>query len=103
MGGIVWLGIGAHLGRTAEANDTGDFCCEVTNLPGLEAGRGFASDAELGFHNDVFLDTVGMLSISHPLSGGAGYFSSLQAAFEDVVAEAPDETQRLFEGWPLVI
>ena len=44
-----------------------------------------------------------MLSISNPLEGGAGYFSSLLAAFEDVLLEVPEDTERLFKGWPLYV
>ena len=60
--GMVWLGIGAHLGETVEANDAGDFCCEVTDKPGTEAGRGFASNVELGYHNDGALSLTLILA-----------------------------------------
>ena len=93
---MVWLGIGAHLGTTVENNDDGDFCCEVTEKPG-EEGRGFASNVELGFHNDTFLDTIGMLSVARAAEGGTSYFSSILAAYDDLADH--QDVEPLFTGW----
>lgn len=101
---MVYMGIGMHLGDTvSQSDELGDVLGFVKPAEGAMAVRGYRNNAEQNLHTDGTVDFVGMLCI-HPADGtdagqGLSRYASATAAYNDIVRDAPESLDTLFEGF----
>ena len=62
--------------------------------------RGYESNDELNFHCDGG-DCIGLACVRPSPTGGESGFVSLLAVYNELLAEAPELLEPLYEGFPL--
>lgn len=97
--GMIYWGIGMHLGRGVAQSPMGDRLGYVSDvsLPGTRE-RGYRSAQELRLHTDSD-DIVGMLCIRQSRSGGLSRLSSAVAIHNEIASTRPDLLEPLYLGF----
>jgi hypothetical protein len=91
--GLIYWGIGAHLGRAVAQNAQGDVLGHVRdmgrNTDADMHARGYQTAARLPFHNDS-CDIVGLCCLETATSGGLSSVASSVAVYNALVRSRPD-------------
>ncbi len=89
---MMYWGIGAYLGTAVSQSKRGDVLGDVRDI-GTDVktreGRGYTSNAELGFHTDS-ADVTGLLFVRTAKSGGISRFASSLAIHNEIARTRPD-------------
>jgi hypothetical protein len=98
--GLIYWGIGAHLGRAVAQNAQGDMLGHVRDMGRNTSvdmhARGYQTAARLPFHNDS-CDIVGLCCLETAQSGGLSSVASSVAVFNALACSRPDLAQALAE------
>ncbi|WP_394378351.1 TauD/TfdA family dioxygenase [Saccharopolyspora spinosa] len=104
--GLIYWGIGRHLGVPVPQNATGDLLGHVRDLGGREgrmigknASRGYNSNAGLAYHCDGS-DVVGLLCLKTARVGGASTVVSTGAIHNKILDVRPDLLEVLYDDFP---
>lgn len=100
--GIMFWGLGAHLGRAVAQNAYGDLLGHVWNL-GKDfttdtSARGYQSNLKLNFHTDT-TDIVGLLCLRSAKSGGLSSIASSAAIHNHMLQTAPELLNVLYDDF----
>ncbi|MBK4739314.1 TauD/TfdA family dioxygenase [Noviherbaspirillum pedocola] len=91
--GVIYWGIGTHLGRFAPQNAFGDVLGHVYDLgknPRVDMNaRGYQSNRMLPFHTDA-ADVVGLLCLRPAKAGGLSSIASSVTIHNEIAARRPD-------------
>lgn len=99
--GIVYFGLGLHLGVAVSQNSAGDLLGDVRDDgsdPADPAVRLYRTREHLPFHTDGS-DVVGLLCIRTAHSGGLSSIVSSTALYDEVLRRRPDLAPLWFEPW----
>lgn len=100
--GLIFWGLGRHMGNAIAQNAYGDVLGHVFDLgkdPSTDTGaRGYQSALKLPFHTDA-ADVVGLMCLRTAKQGGASSVASSLAVYNTMAAERPDLLQRLHEDF----
>lgn len=97
--GIVYWGIGTHLGRGLSQSVMGDRLGHVKDVSREDPNaRAYRNKQELSPHTD-FSDLVGLLSLRSAKSGGVSQLASALAVHNVILAERPQYLRRLYRGY----
>jgi len=100
--GLIFWGIGAHLGRARAQNAQGDMLGHVRDM-GRDMkkdmhARGYQTASLLPFHNDS-CDVVGLCCLETARQGGQSVVASSLAVYNELVRTRPDLAQTLCESF----
>lgn len=100
--GIIFWGIGSHLGRATAQNAYGDVLGHVWNL-GRDhtkdtASRGYQSKLRLNFHTDT-TDVVGLLCLRKAKKGGVSSVASSAAIHNELLRSKPELLRELYKNF----
>ncbi len=101
--GLVFWGLGLHLGLPGAQNPQGDLIGHVTATGGERHDplvRLYRTSAEIAFHCDA-ADAVGLVCLRAAPSGGRSRIASSVTVWNEVHARRPDLALRLFAPLPL--
>ena len=98
--GLIFWGLGAHLGRARAQNAQGDMLGHVRDM-GRDMkkdmhARGYQTASLLPFHNDS-CDVVGLCCLEVARQGGQSVVASSLAVYNELVRTRPDLAQALCE------
>ena len=99
--GIVYWGIGAHLGVPVPQNNDGDLLGHVRDTgedPADPAVRRYRTRGAQPFHTDG-ADIVGLLCLATSRSGGESSIASSVTVFSEMQRRRPDLVDLFFEPW----
>ncbi len=100
--GIIYWGIGTHLGRFAPQNAFGDVLGHVFDLgknPRVDmTARGYQSSRMLPFHTDA-ADVVGLLCLRPAKAGGLSSIASSVAIHNEMASRRPDLLALLYQNY----
>jgi len=97
--GMMYWGLGTHLGRGVPQSARGDRLGFVTDLSeSLAFNRGYRSARELTLHTDSD-DIVSLLAIRQGRSGGLSRLTSSLSVYNEMAATRPDLLAPLIEGF----
>lgn len=100
--GLIFWGLGRHMGSAIAQNAYGDVLGHVFDLgkdPRTDTGaRGYQSALKLPFHTDA-ADVVGLMCLRTAKAGGASSVTSSLAVYNAMAAQRPDLLQRLHEDF----
>ena len=98
--GLIWFGIGAHLGTARSQSVLGDRLGHVINAGGKDRReRAYRNSVELTPHTDA-CDIIAMLCLRPAAEGGASGYCSTHAIYNDIAANHPKHLETLYRGWP---
>ncbi len=98
--GLIWFGLGAHLGTARSQSVLGDRLGHVVNAGGKDRReRAYRNSVELTPHTDA-CDIIGMLCLRPALEGGASGYCSGLAVYNEIAANHPEHLEALYRGWP---
>jgi len=99
--GIIYWGVGSHLGVPVKQNVSGDLLGHIRDF-GKKWGelgvRGYETNGHLIFHTD-FSDMVGLLCLRRPKSGGFSRISSAMTVYNELVKLMPEHLPVLHRGF----
>jgi Taurine catabolism dioxygenase TauD, TfdA family len=97
--GMVFWGIGTHLGRGLSQSVMGDRLGHVKDMSREDPNaRAYRNKQELSPHTDLS-DLVGLLSLRRAKSGGTSRLTSALAVHNAILAERPQYLDRLYRGY----
>ncbi len=100
--GLIFWGLGRHMGSAIAQNAYGDVLGHVFDLgkdPRIDtSARGYQSTLKLPFHSDA-ADVVGLMCLRTAKQGGASSVVSSLAVYNAMAAQRPDLLQRLHEDF----
>ena len=95
--GIIYWGVGSHLGTPVRQNVAGDLLGHIRDF-GKKWGelgvRGYETNGHLIFHTD-FSDMVGLLCLRPPKSGGASRIASSMTVYNELLRDHPEHIKVL--------
>lgn len=98
--GLIYWGIGTHMGRAVAQNAQGDVLGHVRDMGRDQKrdrhARGYQTAARLPFHNDS-CDVVGLCCLETARSGGLSAVASSVAVYNELATTRPDLVQVLSE------
>ena len=98
--GLIWFGLGAHLGTARSQSVLGDRLGQLINVGGKDSReRAYRNSIELAPHTD-FCDIIGMLCLRRAREGGASGYCSGLAIYNEIAANHPEHLAALYRGWP---
>lgn len=99
--GIIYWGVGSHLGTPVRQNVAGDLLGHIRDF-GKKWGdlgvRGYETNGHLIFHTD-FSDMVGLLCLRPPKSGGASRIASSMTVYNELLRDHPEHIKVLHRGF----
>jgi len=97
--GLIFWGIGAHMGEAQSQSLAGDLLGHVVNLGGKNARyRAYQNSTELALHTDA-TDIVGMMCLTPAKEGGLSGYAAAAAIYNELVENYPDALATLCEGF----
>ena len=96
--GLMYCGIGAHLGVAVSQSAAGDRLGHVMDRGTGDKERYYTRGGALEFHMDP-VDVVGLLCLRHARSGGASRIASALAVHNVILDERPDLLALLYRGF----
>lgn len=100
--GLIYWGLGRHMGQSIAQNAYGDVLGHVFDLgkdPRVDTGaRGYQSSLKLAFHTDA-ADVVGLMCLRTARSGGASSVVSSLAIYNAMAERHPALLQRLTQDF----
>ncbi len=99
--GLIFWGLGAHLGLAVTQNPKGDLLGHVYDhgrTYGAIDVRGYETNAHLPFHSDG-CDLVGLLCLRRAKSGGLSSVVSSTTIHNEILRRRPDLLPPLYEGF----
>jgi hypothetical protein len=97
--GMIYWGIGTHLGRGLSQSVLGDRLGHVKDFSREDPlARAYRNKQELSPHTDLS-DFVGLMSLRAARSGGVSRFASAITIHNIILAEHPDYLDRLYRGY----
>ena len=97
--GLIFWGIGAHMGEAQSQSLAGDLLGHVVNLGGKNARyRTYQNSTELALHTDA-TDIVGMMCLTPAKEGGLSGYAAAAAIYNELVENYPDALATLCEGF----
>ena len=97
--GLIFWGIGAHMGEAQSQSLAGDRLGHVVNLGGKNARyRAYQNSTELALHTDA-TDIVGMMCLTPAKEGGLSGYAAAAAIYNELVENYPDALATLCEGF----
>jgi len=103
LSSVVYWGLGLHLGSPGGQNPAGDLLGHVLDTGVQESDphvRRYLTSGDIRYHCDA-ADVVGLLCLAAPESGGASRLASSVTVFNELLAQRPELTRRLFEPFLL--
>lgn len=98
--GLIFFGIGAHLGTARSQSVLGDRLGHVIDVGGKDRReRAYRNSVELTPHTDA-CDIIAMLCLRPAASGGVSGYCSTHAIYNEIVANHPGHLESLYRGWP---
>ena len=98
--GLIWFGLGAHLGTARSQSVLGDRLGHVINAGGKDRReRAYRNSVELTPHTDA-CDIIAMLCLKRAKLGGASGYCSGFAIYNEIAANHPEHLAALYRGWP---
>lgn len=101
--GLVFWGLGQHLGEPGAQNPDGDLLGHVTDMgeePSRPYVRRYRTAGDIAYHCDL-ADAVGLLCLRTARSGGASRIVSSVAVYNELLRRRPDLVPRLYEAFCL--
>jgi len=96
---LMFLGLGAHIGRPISQSAMGDLVGDVINIGDDDPNeRAYRSRRELKLHTDR-CDHIGMLCIKPAMAGGVSGYASALAIHNEMLASRPDLLAYLYRGY----
>jgi hypothetical protein len=96
---LMFLGLGAHIGRPVSQSANGELVADVVNVGNQDRNeRAYRSSRKLKLHTDR-CDHIGMLSIRKAMSGGLSGYASALAIHNELLATRPDLLALLYQGF----
>lgn len=100
--GLLFYGIGTHLGPAISQNARGDVLTKVTNRNvgkwGEPTVRGYQTRDWLSFHTDN-ADAVALLVVRRAKQGGTSLLTSATSVYNEILAHHPEHLERLYRGY----
>jgi len=97
--GLIFWGIGAHMGEAQSQSLAGDLLGHVVNLGGKNARyRAYQNSTELALHTDA-TDIVGMMCLTPAKEGGLSGYAAAAAIYNELVENYPNVLITLCEGF----
>jgi Taurine catabolism dioxygenase TauD, TfdA family len=97
--GMVYWGLGAHLGHGLSQSVMGDRLGHVRDVSREDPNaRAYRNKQELSPHTDLS-DLVGLLCLRNAKSGGVSQLTSALAVHNVILAERPHHLERLYRGY----
>ncbi|MDB3945373.1 TauD/TfdA family dioxygenase [Gammaproteobacteria bacterium] len=97
--GLIFWGIGAHMGEAQSQSLAGDRLGHVVNLGGKNARyRAYQNSTELALHTDA-TDIVGMMCLTPAKEGGLSGYAAAAAIYNELVENYPDALVTLCQGF----
>ena len=97
--GLIFWGIGAHMGQAQSQSLAGDRLGHVVNLGGKNARyRAYQNSTELALHTDA-TDIVGMMCLTPAKEGGLSGYAAAAAIYNELAENYPDALATLCEGF----
>ena len=89
--GIIYYGLGLHMGTPVSQNIKGDMLGHVRNLEALDPkkARVYETNENLPYHADLS-DVVGLLSLRKAKSGGLSSISSAMTLYNEILEKHPE-------------
>lgn len=98
--GLIYWGIGTHLGIGVSQSVLGDRLGHVTDHSRTDANaRAYRSARELGLHTD-FSEMISLLCLCKARSGGATRIASVTRIHNEILERAPECLEPLYRGFP---
>jgi hypothetical protein len=96
---LMFLGLGAHIGRPTSQSAMGDLVGDVINIGDDDRNeRAYRSRRELKLHTDR-CDHIGMLCIRPAMTGGVSGYASALAIHNEMLSTRPDLLAYLYRGY----
>jgi Taurine catabolism dioxygenase TauD, TfdA family len=97
--GLIFWGIGTHLGRGVSQSVMGDRLGHVKDFSREDPlARAYRNKQELSPHTDL-ADLVGLACLRDAMSGGVTRLTSAVSMHNVMLAECPDVLERLYRGY----
>ena len=97
--GMFYWGLGTHLGTGLSQSVMGDRLGHVRDMSREDPNaRAYRNKQELVLHTD-FSDVVGLCSLRRARSGGASQLTSALTVHNTILAERPQDLERLYRGY----
>lgn len=97
--GLMYFGLGLHLGRPVSQSNMGDLLGDVVNIGGQDPReRAYRNARELHLHTDR-CDHVGMLCFRPAWKGGVSGYASALTIHNIMLEECPDLLEHLYTGY----
>lgn len=97
--GMLFWGMGTHLGRGLSQNMKGERLGHVRDLsPSDPKARGYTNNVELDIHTDIS-EIVGLACLRSAKSGGVSQLASALTIHNIILAERPDYLEPLYRGY----
>src|SRR6185503_19129861 len=97
--GMIFWGIGTHLGRGLSQSVMGDRLGHVKDFSRKDPGaRAYRNKQELSPHTDS-ADLVGLVCLRQAESGGVSRLTSAVSVHNTMLAENPEVLERLYRGY----
>lgn len=100
--GLMYWGLGSHLGTAVSQNAAGDLLGHVRDTgadPRDPSVRLYKTRERLAFHTDG-ADIIGLLCLRPARRGGTSRISSSVTVFNEIMRRRPDLTPLMFESFP---
>ncbi len=96
---LMFLGLGAHIGRPTSQSAMGDLVGDVINIGDDDRNeRAYRSRRELKLHTDR-CDHIGMLCLRKAMAGGVSGYASALAIHNEMLSRRPDLLAYLYRGY----
>jgi Taurine catabolism dioxygenase TauD, TfdA family len=97
--GMIYWGLGTHLGRGLSQSVMGDRLGHVKDMSRVDPNaRAYRNKQELSPHTDLS-DLVGLLCLRKARIGGVSQLASALAVHDVILAERPEYLERLYRGY----
>ena len=97
--GILYWGLGTHLGRAVSQSRMGDRMGDVIDVSGDDPReRGYRSSKALDLHTDSD-NIVGLMCLRNAKSGGVSRLTSTLAIHNEIHASHPEHLEKLYGGF----
>ena len=97
--GMIYWGLGTHLGRGLSQSVMGDRLGHVMDMTRVDPNaRAYRNKQELSPHTDLS-DLVGLLCLRKARVGGVSQLASALTVHDVILAECPEYLERLYRGY----